>query len=96
MWSSKSIMAIAETSRHRCLFNTSNTSRYSSAAAVLGNQGLTPAMKNPMSMSNVVFGMAAAAAAAFQMATFEMLFRMRRLAPGRLRFPSNQAGDCSR
>jgi hypothetical protein len=40
----------------------------------------SPAMKNPMS-SVVAFGMAAAALSTrvFQMATFEMLFRMRRL-----------------
>jgi hypothetical protein len=51
-------MAIAETSRCRCLFSSSNTtSRWSSADAV-GNQGLTSAMKTPM--SNIVFGMAAA------------------------------------
>jgi hypothetical protein len=58
MWSSKSILDLSETSRQRCLFSSSNTSRQSSAATA-GNQGRTSAMKK--TMSNVVFGMAAAA-----------------------------------
>jgi hypothetical protein len=48
MYSSKSIMAIAETSRHRCLFSSSKTNLYSPADTV-GNAGLTSTMKTPMS-----------------------------------------------
>jgi hypothetical protein len=50
-------MAIAETSRHRCPFSSSNTSRQSSADAV-GNQGLTSAIKK--NISNIAYDMAAA------------------------------------